>query len=177
MSLCPSLSAFRFSPDSNLDLGILNPVDDDLPPPRIPEFPEAILPGHINAQLDGADDDVEAAGFGEYFDYGGDAGEEEDFFAAENNNNGAAHQDRNFETGDDNIEPFDPRRTGHGESGERDLVISTAGNGEQMFDHFDSASIKNWAGPEHWKMRRVAVKKGESNHASLISRAYWETIC
>ena len=28
-------------------------------------------------------------------------------------------------------------------------------NARKMFSHFDGALGKNWAGPEHWKMRRT----------------------
>jgi condensin complex subunit 2 len=45
---------------------------------------------------------------------------------------------------------------------ERELVIGMGGDeGEQkVFAYFDTALAKNWAGPEHWKMRRT-IRKAE----------------
>ncbi|KAF8517976.1 condensin complex subunit 2/barren [Hysterangium stoloniferum] len=53
-------------------------------------------------------------------------------------------------------EPFDPRRIPN----ERDLVMamtSTEGDGGMM-DYFDQNFLKNWAGPEHWKLRKPVRK-------------------
>lgn len=52
------------------------------------------------------------------------------------------------------VENFDPRRAPN----ERDLVMAMAEDGEEMLDYFDTAVMKNWAGPQHWKLRRVAKK-------------------
>jgi len=54
------------------------------------------------------------------------------------------------------MEPFDPRQA----PDERDLVMvmNADDDQEEMLDYFDSTFMKNWAGPEHWKLRR-AVKK------------------
>ena len=137
MSLCPSLANFRFSADAILDLGILNPNDDDLPLPVAPQK---------NAHF--ADEDMDMGGFDQ--DFGG--GEEEvervevDFFA-DDDVGGAP-------SGSGPIENYDPRRVG-----ERDLVVSMSG--EQNLDYFDSSMMKNWAGPEHWKMRKVASRRDE----------------
>ena len=54
--------------------------------------------------------------------------------------------------------PFDPRRPPN----ERDLVMAMTGgeDGGLMMDYFDQNFLKNWAGPEHWKLRRV-VRRSE----------------
>lgn len=52
------------------------------------------------------------------------------------------------------VENFDPRRLPN----ERDLVMAMTEDGEEMLDYFDTAVMKNWAGPQHWKLRRVAKK-------------------
>ncbi|KAG8897705.1 hypothetical protein FRC01_011207, partial [Tulasnella sp. 417] len=52
------------------------------------------------------------------------------------------------------VENFDPRRMPN----ERDLVMAMTEEGEEMLDYFDTAVMKNWAGPQHWKLRRVAKK-------------------
>ncbi|KAL4246253.1 Condensin complex subunit 2 [Abortiporus biennis] len=57
--------------------------------------------------------------------------------------------------------PFDPRRVPN----ERDLILAMTdadkdGSGVMM-DYFDQSFLKNWAGPEHWKLRKV-VRKPEA---------------
>jgi condensin complex subunit 2 len=66
------------------------------------------------------------------------------------------------------MEPFDPRRAPN----ERDLVMAMGADDDQeeMLDYFDSAFMKNWAGPEHWKLRR-AVKKRMPNNCKNLSIA------
>lgn len=61
-------------------------------------------------------------------------------------------------------EPFDPRRMPN----ERDLIMAMTvgepeenGGGGGMMDYFDKNFLKNWAGPEHWKVKR-AVRRRES---------------
>lgn len=159
MTLCPSLASFRFSPDANLDLGILNPIDEEL---------SVRLPPQLNAHFaDDDDDNPFEFPEGAFEGGGGDEDGPQDFFNDSNDNHygggeGGGGEDEGGH-GQGGIDPFDPRRVGNG--GERDLVMSMAGNGEQMFEHFDSALTKNWAGPEHWKMRRIAVKKGKSGQS------------
>jgi condensin complex subunit 2 len=55
--------------------------------------------------------------------------------------------------------PFDPRRAPN----ERDLVMAmTDADDEGMMDYFDQNFLKNWAGPEHWKLRKVVRRRGPS---------------
>jgi len=55
------------------------------------------------------------------------------------------------------LAPFDPRRAPN----PTELVMAMANTGGQdMLDYFDASVIKNWAGPEHWKMRKV-IRKGK----------------
>lgn len=53
--------------------------------------------------------------------------------------------------------PFDPRRAPN----ERDLVMAMtdADGDEGMMDYFDQNFLKNWAGPEHWKLRKVIRRR------------------
>lgn len=56
--------------------------------------------------------------------------------------------------------PFDPRRVPN----ERELVMAMTGDGDGedgggMMDYFDQNFLKNWAGPEHWKLRKVVRKR------------------
>lgn len=65
------------------------------------------------------------------------------------------------------FEAFDPRRMPN----ERDLVMAMTGaDGEGgMMDYFDQNFLKNWAGPEHWKLHRPVRKGGHSSHLSIDS--------
>ena len=52
--------------------------------------------------------------------------------------------------------PFDPRKL----PSERDLVLAMADpDAEGALDYFDKAFLKNWAGPEHWKLRKNFRKR------------------
>ncbi|KAH8093297.1 condensin complex subunit 2/barren [Cristinia sonorae] len=56
--------------------------------------------------------------------------------------------------------PFDPRRGPN----ERDLILAMTDadqEGGMMMDYFDQTFVKNWAGPEHWKLRKV-VRRPEA---------------
>lgn len=50
--------------------------------------------------------------------------------------------------------PFDPRR-----GGTSNFAMAEQAPGEIMFDYFDQSVKKNWAGPEHWKLRRAVRKR------------------
>lgn len=52
--------------------------------------------------------------------------------------------------------PFDPRKVPN----QRDLVMAMAGADENgALDYFDKNFMKNWAGPEHWKLRKIIRKR------------------
>lgn len=52
--------------------------------------------------------------------------------------------------------PFDPRNAPN----QRDLVMAMADADENgALDYFDKNFMKNWAGPEHWKLRKVIRKR------------------
>ncbi|KAL1943092.1 hypothetical protein VTO73DRAFT_4763 [Trametes versicolor] len=60
--------------------------------------------------------------------------------------------------------PFDPRKAPN----ERDLVLAMTdadADGGVMMDYFDSNFLKNWAGPEHWKLRKV-VRRPDTAEAA-----------
>ncbi|KAI0305909.1 condensin complex subunit 2/barren [Multifurca ochricompacta] len=65
------------------------------------------------------------------------------------------------------LAPFDPRRAPN----ERALIMAmTDADGEGgMLDYFDQSVLKNWAGPEHWKLRK-AVRRPEATEASAASK-------
>jgi condensin complex subunit 2 len=52
--------------------------------------------------------------------------------------------------------PFDPRRAPN----ENNLFLApTEDDGQLMFDYFDHTKMRNWAGPEHWKLRKVVRRR------------------
>lgn len=59
-------------------------------------------------------------------------------------------------------EPFDPRSHG----GPSNLFMGTEEGQGLVLDHFDEGYLKNWAGPEHWKLRRV--RRGRPRHCYVV---------
>ncbi|KAK1225665.1 hypothetical protein PQX77_011379 [Marasmius sp. AFHP31] len=119
---------------------------------------------HAGPDDDDADDD-----FGADFDMNGGPETAEDFFTgndAVNDDFGGNMMGGNDLDGDSpppNGEagegaegtgpyaPFDPRQVPK----RNDLVLAMGDENEGgMMDYFDKAFMKNWAGPEHWKMRK-----------------------
>jgi condensin complex subunit 2 len=65
--------------------------------------------------------------------------------------------------------PFDPRQAPN----ERDLVMAMTGDGDGedgggMMDYFDQNFLKNWAGPEHWKLRKVVRRREFTSPTTFI---------
>ena len=117
------------------------------------------------------DDDVGGVGM-EDMDVDRDAPAAEDFFVGadavnedyggeafggdppcDDHANGSVGTPREGEAHLGSFVPFDPRRA----PTERDLVMAMtdAGGDGDMMDYFDQNFLKNWAGPEHWKLRKV----------------------
>ena len=159
-AICPSMADFKFSANHNaaLDLSFFNTPDD---------APEADAPMQDGPPQDFFADEAGAPmnfDGGDYFD--DEAGDAMDIDGGEEGEEQQANFARRPASG--NPEPFDPSRGPN----ERELVMVMAGaNGEQEghFDYFDAAFTKNWAGPEHWKMRRPAIKKGKTSAFSPAS--------
>jgi condensin complex subunit 2 len=143
MSITPSLAEFRFSGESNpFNLDLLQLEGPDAPTPVDgdgPDADKAAQPGTSDFFDDGEHGD--GGGGGDAFDYGG-ADDDGD------NNDG--------QVGQGPVEAFDPMKPPN----ERDLVMAMADGGENMFDYFDGTLMKNWAGPEHWRMRRTVRRGG-----------------
>ncbi|CAE6527201.1 unnamed protein product [Rhizoctonia solani] len=155
-TIMPSLSDFKFASD---DLTFASHV---LPSRNTPDEPMA---------------------FGEReLDAGADQGPVEDFFTggeAVNDFEGGFHDGGGFDDdgGDDGVgdmgdytanatganhtgpvEPFDPRRGRN----ERTLIMSMSEDATEMLDYFDTTVMKNWAGPQHWKVRRAVRRDGDT---------------
>lgn len=110
------------------------------------------------------------AGFGSQMDVDAPAAPDvEDFFVGDQAvNEDYVHEDepQSPSVGSENAEareqgaaggayvPFDPRRAPN----DKDLVLAE-GDGDIMFDYFDQGVVRNWAGPEHWKLRKVVRRR------------------
>lgn len=164
MTLCPSLSAFKFNPDATLDLNILNPIDEE---------EDALLLAQQQARLDAPapapNGDISLGSIGG----GGDDGFVFDDFGGGGDDNGGGAGEVDFFDMDPDAHPHAHASASEfGQDGENaggdELIISmdqrgASGPGMGM-DLLEIGALggKNWAGPEHWKMRRAVVgKKGE----------------
>ncbi|KAJ7050519.1 condensin complex subunit 2/barren [Mycena amicta] len=105
-------------------------------------------------------EDFFTADDGPHDDFGGDMMGGDDF-GGEHASNGSGLSAEHGPSRPAGMVPFDPRRPPN------ELVMAmTDGDGEGgMMDYFDKNFSKNWAGPEHWKMRRVVVRKPEASDA------------
>ncbi len=176
-TICPTLASFRFSKDDqtlfeqlagddedgDADRTFENDVasvadldaeggfvfDDDLP--ALEDMPDHAEQDFFAGAGVGVGDDVDG-GFGGFDDFGGGAADDFDMGGA-----GSATAARNVVPNRNGPDIFmalgQLRSAGEG--------ADEAGDG--MFDYFDQRMMKNWAGPEHWKMRRaVPIASGSS---------------
>ncbi|RDX48261.1 barren [Lentinus brumalis] len=90
-------------------------------------------------------------------DFGADFGGDGDN-ASVNGSDGAQGESR--PTGP--FVPFDPRRVPN----EREMVMAINEDGEGMMNYFDQSYLKNWAGPEHWKLRKVTRRTDATEAAA-----------
>ena len=159
MAVCPSLSAFKFSADpSFIDLSLfsrnsLEASTSALPDDATPGA-EAINEGTVDFFDQGADFMPQ----GNDLPYGDEQGEDhQQFYGNGGDSDDGEGQAHGFEAAANGtrlgaVQHFDPRMPPEG----REVVIDmAAGADTKFFDIFDSAISKNWAGPEHWKMRRT----------------------
>lgn len=69
------------------------------------------------------------------------------------------------------LAPFDPTRQLAGGGGTVMAMVGDKEGSSMMLDYFDQG-FKNWAGPEHWKLRRVTKKsKSRQRCRCLTERA------
>ncbi|KAH8116394.1 barren [Phellopilus nigrolimitatus] len=151
------------------------------------------------ADDDDDDDDVGDGGFGDDagapmdvdggFVGGEDGGDVQDFFVGDqavgDDYGGGFEMDQgpigDDPGGDDEVgvqaqhgartggfEPFDPKRVPN----ERDLILAMTepgANGSSL-DYFDQTFLKNWAGPEHWKLRKV-IRRPEATADTIANKS------
>ena len=82
-----------------------------------------------------------------------------------NDDSGTVEHDGEQEGSSGQYQQFDPRR-GPGVG----LVMAEEG-GEIVFNYFDQSVSKNWAGPEHWKLRRLVRKRRHFSYFAVSSVA------
>lgn len=152
-----TLADFKFSADATNSFAILSSLesrDDEIDEPGLEDVPNAAPGGGDNATEDFFQDDDDYVGFDP--NEGGGGG----FFGGDDND--ANFDDRMGDNGTGPgfgfgpAEPFDPSSDSNGAG----LVMSMGGDGDgALLEQIDQSLLKNWAGPEHWKLRRV--RKGE----------------
>ena len=54
---------------------------------------------------------------------------------------------------------FDPRQARNG----RDLILALAETDGNSLEYFDQTFLKNWAGPEHWKLTKKVIRRSKSS--------------
>ncbi|KAH7929129.1 barren [Leucogyrophana mollusca] len=101
----------------------------------------------------------------EYGGGGDDYGGEDNYGGGGENASVGAEAEQHGPTRPGVFVPFDPRRAPN----ERDLIMAmTDADGENgMMGYFDQNFLKNWAGPEHWKLRKV-VRKPDAAEAAAV---------
>lgn len=166
-----TLADFKFSADvkSAFDVSAFMQSRDDDDDDNLPS-PDMIGNGDANApgQDFFGDEDI-GGGFGggdEYFGGGEDEDNDAEFGneAGMGMGMGMGHGPGSGAYGA--AEPFDPRKQGNGSN----LFVSMDDGQGLMLDHFDEGYLKNWAGPEHWKLRRV--RRGTSRRSMAAIPRY-----
>jgi condensin complex subunit 2 len=119
--------------------------------------------GHGVHDFFGDDDGADYGGAGDFADFGGAGGGDDD------NDGEAPFGVDGQDAGVAGVGAlFDPRRGMDG----KQLFVGMLGDEEgdgMMLDYFDQGVLKNWAGPEHWKLRKV-TRKRESHWRVVRSR-------
>ncbi|KAK4516072.1 uncharacterized protein ATC70_011033 [Mucor velutinosus] len=97
-------------------------------------------------------------------DYGDDMDDVDPF--AETNDDQNPFQEDNDSAQPDELEHSSPKYP------ENDFLSAFMHKGDQdMLKYFDSTLVKNWAGPEHWKLRRPVEKKSTATTTTTASNA------
>lgn len=157
--ICPSLKDIDFSdPSGSLELPFLKPLED-AQGNRKSLNPEADGHGAIDGEDMVAFNDVGDGGFGDFdlpLDTGfGEGGEVWAKHATLN------PQMRVHNIGEDGLNPSDDigGEDGVFQAGQDNFAIALShrvgADAENILNYFDKNLDKNWAGPEHWKIRRI----------------------
>ncbi|KAF0520509.1 condensin complex component Cnd2 [Gigaspora margarita] len=137
--ICPSLKSFEFS----VDIGFLTRrgSDDDDNEDREDQEDQVIT-----------DDIIGDDNYPDFFDDNFLSGEEGG--GGDDDDDGISGIFEGFDGG-----PREPRER----IPEKDYIMAMANNTNDTFQYFDSAFLRNWAGPEHWKLKPTV--RGDANGA------------
>ncbi|KAK9722168.1 hypothetical protein K7432_002881 [Basidiobolus ranarum] len=131
--VCPSLQSFELTSDTSPDIAALKKVIED--------FTENEF---YDDQNDGDD----------YDDDDDNDDNNTPFFGHDNNDDFGPN---NFEDGEDDVRTTDQANQNMFNVD----FVPMANGGDDVYSYFDSAFMKNWAGPEHWKLQRAPKDKVE----------------
>ncbi|KAG5721350.1 hypothetical protein E4T56_gene12996 [Termitomyces sp. T112] len=167
-----SLDGFAFSKDPfGFDESTFIPDDtrrDDDDDDDIGNYDGMGGENSMNVGIDAAPEDFFAGDDAVQEDYGGDMmGGDDDIGDANSNGSVGPAEDGARYNGP--FVPFDPRRAPN----ERELVMAMtdADADGGMMDYFDQNFLKNWAGPEHWKLRKVIRRPDAGTEAAAKPKA------
>lgn len=161
--ICPSLKTFELGGASDaLDIPFLK-ASDDWKKDDSSEKADSAVDGVDNGQTAGGmDDDDDDGAFGGFdvaadvgFGEGGEAWAREAAIEtqprvhAEGYENGMS--DGQHDEGQQGVGSFDPNSNQYGVHLSKDKDFDR----ENVLSYFDQALQKNWAGPEHWRIRRI----------------------
>jgi len=130
------LKDFKFSGDNNLDFACISHRDDDDESDR--NHDEGV---DRNLDEDGIDRNYDDEGVGINYDDEG---------VGVNYDDEGDHGNYDI-SGVFDEEDINP----HARLTEKDYVMAMVNNENELFSYFDSAFLRNWAGPEHWKLKRT----------------------
>jgi condensin complex subunit 2 len=166
-----SLAGFTFLQNTSFDDTALFQnigVDDDESDHGNVGFPSADDPMDFEGAPPVEDFFAEDQGGGDVLGGGGmDDFGTPPFDDGENGSVGAVAAEHGTGGGPATFVPFDPRRAPN----QKDLVMAMTDGDGGMLDYFDQTFLKNWAGPQHWKLRRAVKKRTSSlSRTTLCTR-------
>lgn len=163
-----SLAAFSFAKDSNCtfddslyrDDTVDNEAgDENNNDPGFGDYGVNDVPMDVDGDRGGQDFFQGDQAVDDDYD-GGDAFGGGDYGGGENGSVSAEGDQRHAVRPGGAFIPFDPRRAPN--EPDRVIAITDADGENAMMGYFDKNLVKNWAGPEHWKLRKV-VRKPEAD--------------
>jgi condensin complex subunit 2 len=172
MVICPTFASFTFAPGDNtlftaLSLETAENTPLQFAPDMMPTLEE--YDDELN-DMGGFDDDGPDDAFGGVDPFGG----------GPITGAGYEYNDQELDEGMPGMEmriptnaPIDFTSAFQGITDEQGLKL----NGDGLFDYFDQRLAKNWAGPEHWKMRNIGLgmpplgQRGEGNEGGAVEKA------
>ncbi|KAG2113164.1 condensin complex subunit 2/barren [Suillus discolor] len=163
-----SLADFSFAKDSNhtfddslyRDDTVHNQAgDEDEDDPGFGDYGANDAPMDVDGDRDGQDFFQGDQAVDDDYD-GGDAFGGGDYGGGDNGSVGAEGDQQHAVRPGGALVPFDPRHAPN--KPDRVIAITDADGENAMMGYFDKNLMKNWAGPEHWKLRKV-IRKPEAD--------------